>query len=423
MTILQLALDFTELKRAVSIAKEAEKYIDWIEVGTPLIKSEGMDAVRKMKKEFPKKKIVADMKIMDTGEIEVGMAAKAGADVVTVMGASDIGTVREAIEAGKRHKVKIVADVMGVSEERRKEVEKLKPDYICPHVGIDQQMRGVKLKEVLASVKTKIPLVAAGGITAENAGDFAKAGAKVIVVGGAITKAKDVKKAAGKIKKAIESKKRISESKFKKYSERELIKAFRKVSTSNLSDAMQRSGDLPEIYAVLPGVKMVGKAKTVATFPGDWAKPVEAIDEAKEGEVIVIDAGGIGKAVWGELATESAKRKKLAGVVVNGAIRDVGKVRKLEFPAFARHLSPTAGDPKGFGEIDVELDIEGVRVKPGDWIIGDDSGVVIVKPEEAVEVANRAIDIMEREERLSAEIKKGSTLSKVTDLKKWELKK
>jgi len=83
-------------------------------------------------------------------------------------------------------------------------------------------------------------------------------------------------------------------------------------------------------------------------------------------------------------------------------------------------VNPRAGEPKGFGEINVEITCGGVKVEPGDWIIGDDNGVVVVPKDKAVEVANRAIDVMEKENRVREEIKRGSTLSKVLELKKWE---
>ncbi len=83
---LQLALDLLEIDRAIRIAEEAAGYIDLIEVGTPLVKSEGMAAVRALKKAFPDHGLVADMKTKDTGAIEVEMAAKSGADIVAILG-------------------------------------------------------------------------------------------------------------------------------------------------------------------------------------------------------------------------------------------------------------------------------------------------------------------------------------------------
>jgi len=193
-----------------------------------------------------------------------------------------------------------------------------------------------------------------------------------------------------------------------------------RVSAANVSDALHRTGDLPGLLARTPGAKMVGPALTVRTYPGDWAKPVEAIDEAAEGDVIVIDAGGVPPAVWGELATNSAIQRKLAGVVIHGAARDTGDIRALGFPLFTSHVTPTAGEPKGFGEIGVPIRIAGVSIAPGDWIIGDDDGVCVIPREKAVEYTNRAMDVLEKENRLREEIRQGRTLSEVAYLLKWE---
>ena len=155
---------------------------------------------------------------------------------------------------------------------------------------------------------------------------------------------------------------------------------------------------------------------------GDWAKPIEAIDKAEEGEVIVVDVNGGKTAIWGELATWSAKIKKLSGVVIDGAVRDVDDIVKMDFPVFCRHVSPNAGEPKGLGEIGAEIVCGNQVVQTGDWIIGDDSGVVVVPQELAQEIANRALDVKEQENRIREEIKAGSSLGAVVKVKKWEKK-
>jgi len=165
---------------------------------------------------------------------------------------------------------------------------------------------------------------------------------------------------------------------------------------------------------------MVGRALTVQTSKGDWAKPVEAIDRADEGDVIVVDAGGSEIAVWGELASWSCKLKGIAGVVIDGAARDIDSILDIDFPCFSRNISPDAGEPKGYGGIGIEIVCGGQLVRTGDWIIGDESGVVIVPQEQAVEIANRAVDVNERENRIREEIKRGRTLSGVQELEKWE---
>lgn len=424
---LQVALDLVNEHRAIAIAKASVKGgADWLEIGTPLIKSEGLDIVRKLKDIFPKKTIVADMKTMDTGALETEIAAKAGSDVVCILAASDDSTIIDALKSARKYGVKIMADLIGIKDKlkRAKQMEKIGVDYLCIHVGIDQQMKGEKPIDILSTIaeNINIPVAAAGGINSETAAGIVKAGASIVIVGGAITKAKDVTKATQVIKKAITEKKVIKTELFKKYDKTELYEAFSLVSTPNISDAMHKHGALQGIKPIKIGFHMVGRALTVKTMDGDWAKPIEAIDKAEKGSVIVVDVNGGKTAIWGELATWSAKIKELAGVVIDGAVRDIDDILKMDFPVFCRYISPNAGEPKGFGEIGAEIVCGNQTVQTGDWIIGDDSGVVVVPQEIAQEIANRALDVKEQENRIREEIKAGSTLGAVVKVKKWEKK-
>jgi len=426
--ILQVALDLLNDHRALSIAEDSIKGDGdcWLEVGTPLIKSEGMEIVRKLKQTFSDRTIVADMKVMDTGALEVEMAAKAGADVVCVLAASDNSTIVDALKSARKYGSKIMADLIGVKDKiaRAKELEKLGVDFLCVHIGIDEQMVGKNPVDILEAIvkMTEIPVAVAGGINSETASDAVKAGASIVIVGGAITKAKDVIVATKQIKKAITEEKSVRTVLFKKYGKAELMKAFSMVSAPNVSDAMHKQGAMQDIRPIKLGFHMVGRAYTVRTIDGDWAKPIEAIDKADEGWIVVVDATGGKTAIWGELATWSAKLKGLAGVVIDGAVRDLDDIVKLDFPIFCRYISSSAGEPKGFGEIGAEIKCGGCDVRTGDWIIGDDSGVVVVPQEIAQEIANRAIDVKEHENRVRAEIKNGGSLGNVLKLKKWEKK-
>jgi len=425
--ILQVALDLINEHRAIAIAKASIKGgADWLEAGTPLIKSEGLDVVRKLKETFPKKTIVADMKTMDTGALETEIAAKAGANIVCILATSDNSTIIDALKSARKYGVKIMADLIGVKDKvkRAKQMEKIGVDYLCIHVGIDEQMRGEKPTKILSTIvkNTNIPVAAAGGINSETAANIVKAGASIVIVGGAITKAKDVTRATQDIKKVITEKKVIKTELFKKYGKSELKEAFSLVSTPNISDAMHKHGAMQGIRPIKLGFHMVGKALTVRTIDGDWAKPIEAIDKAEKGEVIVVDVNGGKTAIWGELATWSAKLKKLAGVVIDGAVRDIDDIVKMDFPVFCRHISSNAGDPKGFGEIGAEIICGNQTVQTGDWVIGDDSGVVVVSQEIAQEIANRALDVKEQENRIREEIKSGGSLGTVVKVKKWEKK-
>ena len=113
--VLQVALDLLNAHRAIEIAKKSGKGgADWIEAGTPLIKSEGMEIIRQLREIFPNHIIVADLKTMDTGSLETEMAAKAGADIICILAASNDNTIKEARESAKKYGIKIMVDLIGV---------------------------------------------------------------------------------------------------------------------------------------------------------------------------------------------------------------------------------------------------------------------------------------------------------------------
>ncbi len=425
---LQIALDFVELPRALDVAEAAVAGgADIIEAGTPLIKSEGLDAVRKLREMFGGLTLVADMKTMDAGRIETEAAAKAGANIVTVVAAATPATIRECVEAGRHHGCEVAVDLLGAADPvaAAEIAAEAGAAWLSVHCPIDAQMEGADALGLLRQIRpnTQLIIAAAGGLNSETAPAAADAGADIIVVGGAITKAVDPKAATADIRTAIDTRQPVATELFKRTTEADLREALRGVRTSNLSDGAHRLPSLEGIRPLIPGAVACGPAVTVRTFPGDWAKPVEAIDVAAEGDVIVIDAAGCGPAIWGELASESAMNRGLAGVVINGAARDTAEIRKLGLPLWTKLVTANAGDPHGLGEINAPIVISGQRICPGDWILADDDGVMVIPKAKAVEMANRAADVLEAENRIRAEIRDGgSTLARVVNLLRWEKK-
>ena len=425
---LQVALDFVELPRALAVAEAAAAGgADYFEAGTPLIKSEGLDAVRKLRELLGDKTIIADTKTMDAGKIEAEAAAKAGANVMTVCGPASESTIRECVEAGKHYGIQVAVDLLGVDDPvaLAGRLGELGVDWVDVHCAIDQQMEGGDPMELLKAVRaaTDLTVAVAGGINSETAAAAAAAGADVVIVGGAITKADDPKAATAAIRQAIDSGESVASEHFKRVTAEDVRQLLEKVRTSNISDGAHRQACLPGLVQLVPGTRACGPAVTVRTLPGDWAKPVEAIDAAGAGDVIVVDACGLPPAIWGELATESAKNKQLAGLVVHGAVRDAADIRKLGLPVWATHVTSHAGDPHGLGEINVPIEIGGQTICPGDWIVADDDGVMVIPKARAVEMANRAADVLEAENRIRREIRDGNnTLAKVVNLQRWEKK-
>jgi len=422
--VLQVALDLLELKRALQIAKESILGgADWIEAGTPLIKSEGMKALRSLKEQFPDTVLVADMKVADTGALEVEMAAKSGADIVCILADADDSVIEEAVRAARLYGIKLMADLINVSEPvtRSRKLESMGVDIICAHIGIDQQMTGKNSVDLLTvlSGEIEVPIAVAGGIDAESAGDAILKGADIIIVGGNISRSANVMESTKKIRQSMDQPSEVTRK--KNSQDDEIRELLLQVSAPNVTDAMHRKGSMSGLVSICGNVKTVGKAVTVQTFAGDWAKPVEAIDIARENEVIVINNDGVTNvSPWGELATLSCVQKRISGVVIDGAVRDVDDIRKMNFPLFAKAIVPNAGEPKGFGEINAEIRCCGQYVRPGDWIVGDESGVVVIPAERAYEIARRALEVRKNEARIREEISRGSTLSEVSELIRWE---
>ncbi len=424
--MLQVALDLVELPRALAIGDEAVRGgADWVEAGTPLIKSEGMAAVRALRSRFPDQGVVADMKVADAGAIEVEMAARAGASVVCVLADADDTVIGEAVRTASVFGVDLMADLLNVKDPvgRAQELELLGVQIINAHVGVDQQMIGKNSLDLLETLRGSVGvrLAAAGGLGPATAAQAVEMGADIVIVGSYVTRSAQPMESVRQVREALDHpSKRPVPGTSPSVSIREILA---QVSTPNISDAMHRKGSMSGIRPCSGKVKMAGPAVTVRSLAGDWAKPVEAIDLAEPGDVLVIDNGGSTEvATWGELATLSAEGRSLSGVVIDGSVRDMDDLRDLSLPVFARAVVPCAGEPKGFGEIHCEISCGGQLVRPGDWIAADESGIVVIPRERALEIARRALEVRKSEERMREEIRRGSTLSQVSGLVKWEKK-
>ena len=425
--VLQVALDFIEIERALRLAHEAVAGgADWLEAGTPLIKSEGFEAVRKLRAAFPNHVVVADLKTMDAGRVEFEAAANAGASVAVVLAAAADATISQCVEVGRKYGVRTYCDTINIPDDilarRVAEVTKLGVDIVGVHMSVDEQMLGLDpLSRVkTARAATEARLAAAGGVTSETAPAMIAAGADIVIVGGALHKASDARLAAANLREAMDTGTARASHIGHRTGAANICDTLLQASTSNLSDAMHHKPCLSGPVNRTPGLRMAGQAQTVRSCPGDWNKVVQAIDATPPGGVLVADCSGMPPAVFGELAAQSAKGKGLAGVVIHGAIRDVDVSTRIKLPIFSTAICSHAGEPKGFGEIGTEINIGGQLIRPGDWIFGDDDGVMVLPREMAVEYANRALDVAEAERRLAAEILGGKTLSEVANLKKWE---
>jgi len=145
-----------------------------------------------------------------------------------------------------------------------------------------------------------------------------------------------------------------------------------------------------------PRPTMAGPAVTVEVPPADNLMIHAALQVARQGDVVVVNAqGDLGYGLWGELMTQIAMRKKLAGLVIDGAVRDGRELSTIGFPVFARGVNPTGGGKDGPGQVNLPIACAGVPVMPGDIVVGDADGVIVVpaaQAEAAIRFAQARVD-------------------------------
>jgi len=168
-----------------------------------------------------------------------------------------------------------------------------------------------------------------------------------------------------------------------------LVNAFRDVPAAVVSDVQGRQLTLHHAVKPIyqPMAKLAGSALTVKARPGDNLMAMKAIEEARPGDVLVISSDGESNlSVWGGVMATMAVRRKIAGVVTDGLVRDVAQIRKTGLPVFATGLTPAAPTKDGPGQINTVIACGNVVVQPGDIVLGDEDGVVIVPREAAARV-------------------------------------
>ncbi len=203
--LLQVALDFIDPWKALEtgiISLVGKPVI--LEAGTPLIKSYGMQSVKMLASIPGVNAVVADMKTMDTGKLETELAASYGADVVTVLSVAPDETIRSMVETGEDLGVAVYGDLIGHPEpiKRAEQLWELGVHVALFHIGIDlQEKLGLSAGERVETVKRLKevfpgPIAVAGGIRPEEVSSLSEAGADIIIIGGAITRAENPRKAA-----------------------------------------------------------------------------------------------------------------------------------------------------------------------------------------------------------------------------------
>ena len=186
----------------------------------------------------------------------------------------------------------------------------------------------------------------------------------------------------------------------------DVIRRLGAIPAANIGDAQERIGVASGLSPVWAGAKLAGPAYTVWTRPGDNLFIHKALDGARPGDVIVINGGGdVSRALIGDLIGIRAKNLGIAGFVIDGAVRDADALAACGLPVFARSVTPAGPYKFGPGRLQLPVAIAGVVVSPGDLVVADADGVVVVRRDEAEQVLAEAerIEANEIEKRISYE--------------------
>jgi RraA family protein len=192
---------------------------------------------------------------------------------------------------------------------------------------------------------------------------------------------------------------------------KETIAALAKHAVSNLCDSMGRSHNVVggTLRPMHRGGTLCGPALTVRTTPGDNLLIHKAIDLALPGDIIVVDGGGaLDAALIGDIMTSYAVRRGVGGFVIDGAVRDTEELAARDLPVYARGVSPRGPTREGPGEINVAVSVGGTVVHPGDIVVGDADGLLVVPPLQAQAVLSAVRALLAKEKSLLDSIARGN---------------
>lgn len=205
--------------------------------------------------------------------------------------------------------------------------------------------------------------------------------------------------------------------------DRKLVDLFKGMPVANIDDCMNRTAAVDPRIKPLNKTPLLGPAFTVKVPEGDNLMFHKSMDMAKPGDVIVIDAGGdINRSIFGELMITYCKSRGIAGVIVDGSVRDADELAEMDIAIYAKGVTPNGPYKNGPGEINTTISFGGKVIRPGDIIVGDGDGIVVIKPEDAEALAALTRAVQEKEAGIMAGIvNKGSYIRPWVDEKLKEI--
>lgn len=209
---------------------------------------------------------------------------------------------------------------------------------------------------------------------------------------------------------------------------KEVLEGFRSLLdeegsiTPNISDLLKKMNAMSsDIKPLFEGIRVVGVAVTVKTLTSDIAPVIRSLEVIEAGDIIVVDThNSKNTAFWGEMLCTEARRRGAVGAILDSAVRDVIELKKAKFPVLCQGITPNAAALVGFGYVNVPIQCGGVVVNPGDIVIADDNGAVVVPRDEAEDILQKTRQFLESEKKIFNRIVAGENLIEVLQLDKLE---
>ena len=200
-----------------------------------------------------------------------------------------------------------------------------------------------------------------------------------------------------------------------------LLSLLENISACQISDAYKgishRSGTIKSIKPI-NNLKVWGSIYTAETTSDDWGTSALAIDGAGEGDVLFFKVDNEDKAIWGELASTSAKNNGIKATVIYGSVRDLDALLYMDYPIFASNFVPNAGMALGLGTMTQPIEVEGNEINPGDFFFGDESGIIVIPKDLFNKVMVSALEVKLTESLIVDKLASGMTLAQITGLSK-----
>ena len=189
------------------------------------------------------------------------------------------------------------------------------------------------------------------------------------------------------------------------------------------SDSMNKAGTLAAaIRPIKPGYRMLGQALTVRTIAGDITPLLHGISQTKPGDILIVDGGGcMDNAILGGNMANEASCRGVAGLIIDGAIRDVAEIRELDIPCFTRAITPAGPNYSYIGDVGAPISCGGTLVESGDLVIGDDDGVTVVPRRRINKVLTVCRETLAAEAEWDRRINAGESFTDILDLSPMEL--